>query len=92
MASSDSVRGLRWEAAAAAAGGGGDGDDRRGKLAEGSGQPWRCEQGLVLQWLSLSEVRLASDDGGQRRALPQLRGLRGGRWGEQGLWAERREA
>lgn len=77
MASSESVRGLRWES-----GGGGEDDDSRGKLAEGSGQPWRCEQGLVLQWLSLSEVRLASDDSSpgaaQRRAWLQLKGLWGG--------------
>lgn len=52
LASSDRVRGLRREGE----------DDRREKFEEGSGQPWRWEQGLVLQWLSLSEVRLASED------------------------------
>lgn len=52
LASSDRVRGLRRQGE----------DDPRGKFEEGSGQPWRWKQGLVLQWLSLSEVRLASED------------------------------
>lgn len=51
LASKDRVRGLMRD---------GDDDDKRAK--EGSIQPWRWEQGLVLQGLSLSEVRLASED------------------------------
>lgn len=70
LASREKVRGLRRE---------GD-EDRREKFEEGSGQAWRWEQGLVLQWLSLSEVRLASEESrlswGQRWGLA---GLRGGR-------------
>lgn len=80
FASSESVRGLRPKGEA----------DTREKLDEGSGQPRWCEQGLVLQWLSLSEVRLASEDS-RPKQRGGVAGLRGRRWGLQGLWPNRRD-
>lgn len=76
------MRGLGWEGE----------DSKREKFGEGSGQPWRWEQGLVLQWLSLSDVVLASEDGRPGWGPGWgLTGLRGGRRGARGLWPERRE-
>lgn len=82
FASNESVRGLRPKGEV----------DTREKFVEGSGQPRWWEQGLLLQWLSLSEVRLASEDSRPRRGQRGgLAGLRGRQWGLQGLWADRRD-